>query len=91
MDAAEIVSQLRAGHAGDAQTRIGVDVIAGAVGDMSQLGIYEAFKVQFASFHSKLCMPLMVLSACCTGQLLLYCCIGQAEFSFIAPAKGCQV
>lgn len=48
LDSAEIVSQLRAGHAKDAQTRIGVDVIAGAVGDMSELGIFEAFKVRLA-------------------------------------------
>ena len=39
------MSQLRAGHAADDNTRIGVDVIAGTVGDMSKLGIYEAFKV----------------------------------------------
>lgn len=45
LDSAELVSQLRAAHAkGDSLS--GVDVITGGVGDMSALGIFEAFKVR---------------------------------------------
>ena len=48
------MSQLRAGHAADEGTRIGVDVIAGTVGDMTKLGIHEAFKVgTCASFEDE--------------------------------------
>jgi T-complex protein 1 subunit beta len=43
-----MVSQLRAAHAHDQATHAGVDVISGGVGDMSQLGIFEAFKVKQA-------------------------------------------
>ncbi|KAK9830216.1 hypothetical protein WJX72_010394 [[Myrmecia] bisecta] len=45
LDSAEMISQLRAAHA-DPHTRMGVDVILGKAGDMSKLGIYEAFKVK---------------------------------------------
>lgn len=45
LDAAELLSQLRAAHTADNTTRMGVDVIAGKMGDMQQLGIFEAFKV----------------------------------------------
>lgn len=44
---ADIVSTLRAAHGADPNnTRMGVDVLAGAAGDMSQLGIYESYKVK---------------------------------------------
>jgi len=40
------VSQLRAAHAEGGDNRAGVDVLAGRMGDMSDLGIFEAFKVE---------------------------------------------
>ena len=45
LDSAELVSQLRAAHAEGGGSRAGVDVIEGRMGDMQQLGIFEAFKV----------------------------------------------
>ncbi len=45
LDAAELLSQLRAAHAADDATRMGVDVLKGKMGDMKELGIFEAFKV----------------------------------------------
>ena len=45
LDSAELVSQMRAAHASEADTRAGVDVVRGMTGDMQELGIYEAFKV----------------------------------------------
>ena len=46
LDSADLVSKLRAAHAADEDTtRSGVDVLTGGVGDMAQLGIFEAFKV----------------------------------------------
>lgn len=45
LDSAELVSQLRAAHASDDTNRSGVDVIEGRMGDMQELGIFEAFKV----------------------------------------------
>jgi hypothetical protein len=45
LDSAELVSQLRAAHAGDSASRAGIDVILGEMGDMKQLGIFESFKV----------------------------------------------
>ena len=45
LDSAELVSQLRAAHAEGDDTRAGVDVLARRVGDMADLGIFEAFKV----------------------------------------------
>ena len=45
MDSADLVSRLRADHAADEQgSRSGIDVLTGGVGDMSSLGIFEAFK-----------------------------------------------
>lgn len=41
---AEIVANLRASHAADDGSRMGVDVVRGEAGDMSSLGIYEAFR-----------------------------------------------
>ena len=72
LDAAEIVSQLRAGHASDQDTKIGVDVVAGTVGDMSKLGVFEAFKVgaqllclvHRAQSHTKLAWPAHIDTLC---------------------------
>ena len=46
LDSAELVSQMRAAHASEADTRAGVDVVRGMTGDMQELGIYEAFKAR---------------------------------------------
>ncbi|WIA38539.1 hypothetical protein OEZ86_001857 [Tetradesmus obliquus] len=47
LDSADIVATLRAAHGADpGASRMGVDVIAGAAGDMRELGIYESFKVK---------------------------------------------
>lgn len=46
LDSADIVSHLRAGHAADPDSRMGVDVVLGEAGDMKALGIYEAFRVK---------------------------------------------
>lgn len=48
LDAAEIVSTLRAAHGSDPNTRTGVDVVQGTSGDMKELGIYECFRVKQA-------------------------------------------
>lgn len=48
LDSADIVSNLRAAHGGDANTRMGVDVVRGEAGDMKELGIYESFRVKQA-------------------------------------------
>ncbi|KAI3464744.1 hypothetical protein Pfo_021407 [Paulownia fortunei] len=47
LDSAELVAQLRAEHHKEGSTA-GIDVISGSVGDMSELGISEAFKVKQA-------------------------------------------
>lgn len=47
LDSADFVSQLRAAHS-DENSRMGLDVITGTVGDMEELGIYESFKVKQA-------------------------------------------
>lgn len=47
LDSADIVATLRAAHGADPEsTHMGVDVIAGGAGDMSQLGIFESFRVK---------------------------------------------
>ena len=46
LDSADLISQLRASHAHDAHSRLGVDVLTGGAGDMSKLGIFESFKVR---------------------------------------------
>lgn len=46
MDAAEIVTQLRAAIAQDGQSRQGVDVTTGGVGDMSVMRVFESLKVK---------------------------------------------
>jgi len=53
LDAAEIVSQMRASVASDPDgSCAGVDVVTGGVGDMRELGIFEAFKVKAAALMS---------------------------------------
>ncbi|XP_076931549.1 T-complex protein 1 subunit beta-like [Bidens hawaiensis] len=47
LDSAELVAQLRAEHHKE-NSNAGIDVITGFVGDMSELGISEAFKVKQA-------------------------------------------
>lgn len=44
LDSAEIVANLRAAHSADPNSRMGIDVVLGEAGDMSELGIYEAFR-----------------------------------------------
>ncbi|GAQ90249.1 TCP-1/cpn60 chaperonin family protein [Klebsormidium nitens] len=51
LDAAEIVTQLRAEHAKE-RSKAGVDVIRGTIGNMEELGIYESFKVKQAVLMS---------------------------------------
>ena len=46
LDSADLISQLRASHAHDARSRLGVDVLTGGAGDMDKLGIFESFKVR---------------------------------------------
>ena len=46
LDSADLISQLRASHAHDARSRLGVDVLTGGAGDMDELGIFESFKVR---------------------------------------------
>ena len=55
LDSADLISQLRASHAHDAQSRLGVDVLSGGAGDMSQLGIFESFKVRSEAFRVSFC------------------------------------
>ena len=45
LDSGEIVSQLRARHA-EGETNMGVNVLNGQVGDMTELGITESFRVK---------------------------------------------
>jgi len=45
LDSSEMISQLRAAHA-DPGTAAGIDVYKGAIGDMKEMGINEAFKVK---------------------------------------------
>lgn len=53
LDSAEIVSQIRAQIAADANgSAAGLDVVMGHVGDMRKLGIFEAFKVKAAALMS---------------------------------------
>lgn len=43
---AEIIANLRAAHAADSTSRMGIDVVRGEAGDMSELGIFEAYRVK---------------------------------------------
>lgn len=67
LDSAELISQLRAAHAEDS-TRMGVDVVLGKAGDMSDLGIYECYRV---SLHITLCL-VQILRSNSHHSLLLY-------------------
>ena len=51
MDSAELITELRAAHAAD-DTKMGVDVVLGKAGDMSELGIFECFRVSPCSKRS---------------------------------------
>ena len=53
LDSADLISQLRASHAHDAKSRLGVDVLTGGAGDMNELGIFESFKVRTNSLSFK--------------------------------------
>jgi T-complex protein 1 subunit beta len=46
MDAADVVTKLRAAIAQDANSCYGVDVIRGDIGDMKDMGVYESLKVK---------------------------------------------
>ena len=41
------MSRLRAAHADDPDSKLGVDVLLGTTGDMDSLGIYECFRVRW--------------------------------------------
>ena len=45
-DCAELVSDLRKAHYTDGKTTAGLDMNKGCVGDMSELGIVESFKLK---------------------------------------------
>lgn len=45
LDGADLVSQLRSAHY-NGQTRAGLDMINGSVGDMEKLGITESYRVK---------------------------------------------
>ncbi|PWA71689.1 T-complex protein 1 subunit beta [Artemisia annua] len=60
LDGAELIAQLRAEHHKE-NNNAGIDVITGSVGDMSELEIYEAFKVKQA----------VLLSATKTAETIL--------------------
>jgi T-complex protein 1 subunit beta len=45
LDSADMLSSLRAGHAVEGSCA-GVDINKGAVGDMRECGVFEAFKVK---------------------------------------------
>ena len=51
LDSADLISQLRASHAHDAKSKLGVDVLTGGAGDMDKLGIFESFKVRRSTCH----------------------------------------
>lgn len=46
MDAADVISKLRAAISNDDTSRMGVDVIVADIGDMRDMGIYESLKVK---------------------------------------------
>lgn len=51
LDSADLISQLRASHAHDAKSKLGVDVLTGGAGDMDKLGIFESFKVRRSTWY----------------------------------------
>lgn len=66
LDSADLISQLRASHAHDAKSRLGVDVLTGGAGDMDKLGIFESFKVHTES--RLVCGIPLARSACNHGR-----------------------
>ena len=79
LDSADLISQLRASHAHDAKSRLGVDVLTGGAGDMDKLGIFESFKVRpvcSLSFRGLLAeRPLVSASSCRqSGQDCMFIC-----------------
>uniref|UniRef100_M1AYP8 T-complex protein 1 subunit beta n=1 Tax=Solanum tuberosum TaxID=4113 RepID=M1AYP8_SOLTU len=60
LDSAELIAQLRAEHHKD-ESNAGIDVISGSVGDMSELGICESFKVKQAVLLSATEVTEMIL------------------------------
>ncbi|GAX81821.1 hypothetical protein CEUSTIGMA_g9249.t1 [Chlamydomonas eustigma] len=52
LDSSEIVSNLRAAHGADPNSRMGIDVVKGEAGDVAELGIYEAFRVKLQILSS---------------------------------------
>jgi T-complex protein 1 subunit beta len=46
LDSSEIVANLRAAHAADENSRMGIDVVRGEAGDVAELGIFEALRVK---------------------------------------------
>lgn len=52
LDSSEIVANLRAAHGANPDSRMGVDVIRGDIGDMYEMGIYEAFRVKSQVLNS---------------------------------------
>ena len=72
LDSAELISELRAAHASD-DTKLGVDVVLGKAGDMSQLGIFECYRVR-PVFHG--CMPASC--ACMPSSLHANASVSQA-------------
>ena len=69
LDSADLISQLRASHAHDAHSRLGVDVLTGGAGDMSKLGIFESFKVRSEAFKRH---PMAVSMPLGTGWRLFW-------------------
>ena len=61
MDAADVITKLRAAIAEDANSRFGVDVMRGGMGDMRELGVYESLKVkrQIVSSATEACEMLL--------------------------------
>lgn len=65
------MSTLRAAHGADpAGTRMGVDVLAGAAGDMKQLGIFESYRVKkqvrVRGRRSCVCLHVLSIKHCAT-------------------------
>lgn len=61
MDAADVITKLRAAIAEDANSRFGVDVMRGDTGDMRELGVFESLKVkrQIVSSATEACEMLL--------------------------------
>ena len=62
LDSAELITELRAAHA-EEDTRMGVDVVLGKAGDMSELGIFECFRVS-DTLHLDICVWMGAACQC---------------------------